>query len=690
MQGDDGRKSRRNPPHEGNPNHPPMSSPGNNPETRRRVPSRESLGRYSLRGVLAQGGMGRLYLAEQRGIEGFTKIVALKSILPHLADSPHFRNMFLNEARIAARLEHPNIVATYELGDVDGTYFISMEYLPGEDLGAIFARCAEGRTMPVEIAAGLAQQSANGLHYAHEIRDPSGRPLGLVHRDVNPSNIIVTYYGMVKLLDFGIVKHPASSTQTVPGVFKGKYAYCAPEQIEGNPLDRTTDVFCLGIVLWECLTGRRLFEAATDALTMDAVRRSAIQRPSAYRPEVPRELDEICLRALSRVRSQRFSSAHEFSEALERFLLRRDERPTSKGIGQWLETMFSPERAALKKALAQGSEVEATLARLASLGDEPRSTTGTGGGSVRSRSVARPRALWATGTQPGPAGGGRSTSRFVNPRGAAASAGALPVPVRETPGSARDAASRPPWIIETDGDPPAEAHDPAGAPRSRTTSTEVPLFNPPLDPELGGSLAAPPVGAGTAAPPRRAGKGLGLLIGAGVCVLLAVVIVGLLPKFTASGGRSVEPAVAEATTGGIEVRSDPAGADVFLDGDPMGLVTPTTLTGLRAGRVVEVRLTKAGYAPATRKLNVLPGAAQVENVKLVETAGRVSFTGVPPKATVYVDNETVTLEPGVPLLIPLGEHDLRVEMQGAIMWSRKVVVNAGDQTVAVRPGGSRP
>ncbi len=209
--------------------------------------------------------MGRLYVAEQVGIEGFSKVVALKRILPHLADSQHFRAMFLNEARVAARLEHPNIVATFELGEVDGNYFISMEYLSGEDLAAVLTRCQTAGPMPIEIAVALAQQSANGLHYAHEMRDTGGKALELVHRDVSPLNIFVTYYGMVKLLDFGIVKGVTDPSRTVPGVFKGKYAYCSPEQLDGGVVTRQTDIFCLGIVLWECLTGRRLFLRDTDA-----------------------------------------------------------------------------------------------------------------------------------------------------------------------------------------------------------------------------------------------------------------------------------------------------------------------------------------------------------------------------------------------------------------------------------------
>jgi len=299
----------------------------------RALPVRETFGRYELLGLLGQGGMGHLYVAERRGIQGFAKTVALKRILPHLADSSQLREMFLNEARTAARLEHPNIVATYELGEVQGKYFISMEYLPGEDLGAVIARCHGSRPIPIEVASALAQQAAQGLHYAHEARDGQGRPIGLVHRDVNPRNIFVTYHGVVKLLDFGVVRGPPSH-KSVPGVFKGKYGYCAPEQLEGGRVDRRTDVFCLGIAIWECLTGTRLFDAPTEVAAIDAVRSRRVDPPSALRPEVPRALDQIVLCALMRDPAQRYPSAHDMSEELERFLLQRDERPTPKSIGR--------------------------------------------------------------------------------------------------------------------------------------------------------------------------------------------------------------------------------------------------------------------------------------------------------------------------------------------------------------------
>lgn len=354
----------------------------------------QTFGRYRIRGLLGEGGMGRLYLAQQLGIEGFTKIVTLKRILPHLADSAAFRTLFLNEARVAARLEHPNIVATYEFGEVEGAYFTAMEYLPGEDLGAILARCETPSPMPVEIAAFLAQQCAHALEYAHDLSDRKARG-GLVHRDVSPAKIFVTYHGTVKLLDFGVVKRPGGVGHAQ--LTQHKYAYYAPEQLSDEDVDHRADIFSLGIVLWECLSGHRLFDNPTDGGTIDAVRSQTIAPPSLLRPEVPIALDEISLRCLTREREHRYQSAHELSEALDGFLAEEPRRPSSNTVGQWLESLFGSERASLKKNIAQGSDVETALAAL-SISEVRKELGPERSGSSRRPLAVRPRPLWSNAT----------------------------------------------------------------------------------------------------------------------------------------------------------------------------------------------------------------------------------------------------------------------------------------------------
>ena len=278
--------------------------------------------------------MGRLYIAERRGIQGFVKIVALKRILPHLADSEQLREMFLNEARIAARLEHPNIVATYELGEVDGNYFISMEYLPGEDLSAIIARLP-GAAARCRSRSRPRWRSRRRRVCTTRTRRAtvSGRPIGLVHRDVNPRNIFVTYHGVVKLLDFGVVRGPERQ-KSIPGVFKGKYGYCAPEQLEGGHVDRRTDVFCLGIALWECLTGARLFDASYRRRRRSTpCARARSRRPAPCARRSRRSWTRSCCarwRAIPRSASRARTTCPRSSIAS---CSECDERPTTKSGG---------------------------------------------------------------------------------------------------------------------------------------------------------------------------------------------------------------------------------------------------------------------------------------------------------------------------------------------------------------------
>jgi serine/threonine-protein kinase len=576
--------------------------------------------------------MGRLYVAEQVGIEGFSKVVALKRILPHLADSQHFRAMFLNEARVAARLEHPNIVATFELGEVEGNYFISMEYLSGEDLAAILTRCQTTGPMPIEVAAALAQQSANGLHYAHEMRDASGKALELVHRDVSPLNIFVTYYGMVKLLDFGIVKGVTDPSRTVPGVFKGKYAYCSPEQLDGGLVTRQTDVFCLGIVLWECLTGRRLFLRDTDAGTIDAVRGCEIEPPSALRKGVPRELDQIVLQALSRQRVGRFGTAHAFSEALDRFLAKRDDRPTSKSIGLWLESVFGAQRATLKKAIAQGSEVEAALNLLPTL-DAERATTAESSDPSPSRAAPGARMPWSSKV---------TNTGAPDPK-------VLPFGPSSAAGVAALKAARPASIA-------------TGAPARATPSAASAAVR--------GPAPGPAPGLG---PVKQA------MVAAVTAVVLSFAGVMFITRF---GARNDAPVVAVVpTTGALALTSDPPGALIFIDGDPSGMATPSTLTGLRAGRPLEVRLDKVGFRPVTERIEFKPGETQSRSFHLVEDAGTVTLEGLPAQAMIYVDDALT--DGRAALTLSLGDHRMRVETVAGVVWSQTVTVAPGQQTIRV-------
>jgi serine/threonine protein kinase len=279
------------------------------------------LGRYQVLKHLASGGMADVLLARADGVvEGFERHVVIKRIRAEQARDPQFINMFLDEARLAARLHHQNVIQVHDIGEDEGDYFFTMEYLHGEDLRRLLMAVSRRKEkVPLEHVITIVTGAAAGLHHAHEQRDSDGQPLGIVHRDVSPSNIMVGYDGSVKVTDFGIAKATNRTAQTETGARKGKLSYMSPEQCLGKAIDRRSDVFALGIVLYELVTARRLFKFETDYLVMTAIVHGAIQPPSRLRPDIPPQLDEIILKALARKPSDRYQTAAELQTALEAF-----------------------------------------------------------------------------------------------------------------------------------------------------------------------------------------------------------------------------------------------------------------------------------------------------------------------------------------------------------------------------------
>jgi eukaryotic-like serine/threonine-protein kinase len=300
-----------------------------------------SFGRYELLQRLATGGMGEVFLARQRGPDGFEKLVVLKTLLPHLSQNDDLLTMFKDEARLSARLVHPNICQTFEFDQVDGTWFIAMEYLRGDDLRTLLRECgAQGRRIPVPLACRIAADAAAGLDFAHALRDEEGRPYGIVHRDISPQNVFVTFAGGVKIIDFGVAKAAGAAHRTRTGALKGKFAYMSPEQVAGAPLDARSDVFALGVVLHELLTGRRLFKADTEVETLARVGECAVAPPSAVEPELPRSLDAVVLPALAKDPGHRYRSAHELRLALEEWLIASRQGASSAHLESFLLEVY--------------------------------------------------------------------------------------------------------------------------------------------------------------------------------------------------------------------------------------------------------------------------------------------------------------------------------------------------------------
>jgi serine/threonine protein kinase len=332
--------------------------------------------------------MAEVFKGRIQGPAGFERVFVVKRILPHLSDDASFIKMFVEEAKLSARLNHPNIVHIFELGAVEGEYFISMEYIRGHDLSATMRAIwkALGPPRP-ELVAYIGREACRGLAYAHNLTDENGRPLGMIHRDVSPSNVMLSYEGAVKMLDFGIAKALGDSAdQSKNGTLKGKYAYMAPEQTEGENIDNRSDIFAIGIVLHEVLTGRRLFKGQTDVQTIERVRRCEVPPPSASNPAIPRELDQIILRALQRDPARRWSNAADLADALDDIVHAARFQPTH--LQQILYDLFPIEGGA--PAPRTGSQ---------------RSGSRSAGGSLsphtRSRTVP-PVALTVSGARPMP------------------------------------------------------------------------------------------------------------------------------------------------------------------------------------------------------------------------------------------------------------------------------------------------
>ncbi len=319
----------------------------------------DRFGQYEILERIASGGMAELYKAKRTGVEGFQKIVAIKKILPHLADDEEFVTMFADEAKLAAQLNHPSIIHIYDLGKIQaGGYFIAMEYVDGRDLRAIQQAGREmGVPLPVPLAVYVASKVASALDYAHRRRDAEGQELNIVHRDVSPQNILISYEGDIKLCDFGIAKAASKASKTQSGALKGKIQYMSPEQAWGKPIDRRSDLFSLGVVLHELLTGERLFRGDTDMNVLEKVRAADVPPPSRANPEVPHNLDAVVLKALAREADDRYANASDLLRDLDSVLYSYTPAPGSADVAIYLHRLQAEEGSAAEVKAREVAQV---------------------------------------------------------------------------------------------------------------------------------------------------------------------------------------------------------------------------------------------------------------------------------------------------------------------------------------------
>jgi serine/threonine protein kinase len=372
----------------------------------KKAPKPHSLGKYRLVERLGRGGMAEVWLAKIMGPGGFQRTLVVKRILPHLAEDPHFVKMFLAEARLSARLNHPNIVAVHELGEVDGEYFIAMEFVNGRDLVTVLRTMLPLGLPEPGLGAFVVRDTARALGYAHSLRDENRQPLRIIHRDVSPSNVMVSFDGAVKLVDFGLAKALSDSNDehTKTGTLKGKFGYMAPEQITAVPVDHRIDVWATGVVLWESLTGRRLFRAQSDMATIALVREGRIDPPSTQNPSVTPRLDAIVAKALERDRDKRYQTCEELAQDLDDAVA---------------ELRWGPERlAGMMREMFPDQQNASDRAALPDLPDSVASSPASTQPRVQSATVRRPpKQRWIYGVIGGVVAIGVTTTAIVVSRG---------------------------------------------------------------------------------------------------------------------------------------------------------------------------------------------------------------------------------------------------------------------------------
>jgi eukaryotic-like serine/threonine-protein kinase len=314
--------------------------------------SRQRVDRYELVGEIASGGMATVYLARLGGVGGFQRFVAMKRLHPHLQGEKEFVEMFLDEARLSAGIHHPNVVSILEVGASPVGYYLVMEYVEGDTLARILARAAShGKRIPTPITMRIVLDTLHGLHGAHELKDDHGVNVELVHRDVSPQNVLVGVDGIARITDFGVARATSRLTITRVGQLKGKLAYMAPEQAQGEQIDRRADVFSAGVLIWETLAGKRLFKADNEAATLQRVMNDPIPDLRRIAPHLSRELAAVVAKGLERDPNQRFRTALEFADALEAVALERDGIADSRDVAAFVKDMLGQEIEAQREAV---------------------------------------------------------------------------------------------------------------------------------------------------------------------------------------------------------------------------------------------------------------------------------------------------------------------------------------------------
>ena len=391
-------------------------------------------GKYLLLDRVNIGGMAEVWRAKTFGAGGFERIVAIKRILPNIAEDEEFISMFLDEAKITVQLNHANIAQIYELNNLSNSYFIAMEYVSGKDLRAVFDRCRKrGEPAPIPLTCYAIAQCCEGLDYAHRAKDRQGRDMSIVHRDVSPQNALVSYDGEVKVIDFGIAKAAGKATKTQAGILKGKFGYMSPEQIRGLPLDGRSDIFAMGVCLYEMLTGERLFVGDSDFSVLEKVRKVEVLPPSHFNRKIPDALERIVMKSLAKDVDDRYQHATELGEELRAFMYSTGTPFARKDLAAFMKATFAEDYEKERARITEYAEVKAPEGMLAAaeMGFGVGSVPQMGGAAQSPSAVTSVPTQMPISSSPGAAGG-------TSP--------GLPPMVRPVPPTLSPPVSRPPSL----------------------------------------------------------------------------------------------------------------------------------------------------------------------------------------------------------------------------------------------------
>jgi hypothetical protein len=679
-------------------------------------------GKYYLLDRVNVGGMAEVFKAKAFGVEGFERLLAVKRILPNIAEDEEFITMFIDEAKIAVQLNHANVCQIFDLGKVEDSYFIALEFVHGKDLRAMFDRCKQkpvdgSIAMPVAQACFVVMKACEGLDYAHNKRDGQGREMHLVHRDVSPQNILISYEGEVKLIDFGIAKAAGKMSKTQQGILKGKFGYMSPEQVRGLPLDRRSDIFSLGIVLYELLTGERLFIGESDFSTLEKVRNVEILPPSTYNRRISDELERIVMKALAKDVEDRYQNAIDLHDDLQAYMYSAGEFYSRKDLAGWMKKVWA-------------AEIEAENAKLESYAQLPPQQPQNGApAAAAAGGVAQPERPRRNSIPPPLPPGAGAPQRISAPMAAVASQPAVAPPTATTvPGKPQNGHTPPKvgaeadlaWdeeelatniydaadddasgqIVDDKPDPEAAGADLSkldlsldGAPVPARPSREMPVVAPP-SPQRNGSAAkhvdfVMPEAPAAPAPVQTAYAGGSFSapvavrpksnapLYATVGVAGAVVIAATVWGYVFFGNKPGEVVITSEPSVNVQVLVDNKRvADAkgkLVDGTPARLE-------LSPGSYV-LTVQREGYVPANEQVEVKAGERIAKRFVLEPLAGTgTGFTLVsePPGLQALLDGKVLDgVTPFKVGAVSPGKHHLEVRGPNGTSWTQDVELEPG-------------